>query len=139
MPRKKKTEPQELLIQSISEALLEKKGKDPVLLDFRGTGHSVCDAFAIVHGTSRTQAEALANEVINHVKKQTGLNPWHKEGLENAEWILIDYIDVVVHIFQESQRKFFNLEQLWADSLVRKIEPGNEKPQKKQISRQNGR
>lgn len=122
MPRKKKKDSADALLEAISEALLEKKGKDPLILDFRGNGHSLCDAFVIVHGTSRTQSEALANEVIHHVKKMTGMNPWHKEGLENAEWILIDYIDVVVHIFQETQRKFFNLEQLWADTKVTKIE-----------------
>ena len=125
MPRKKKINQLELLLEAVSEALLEKKGKEPVILDFRGSGHSLCDAFAIAHGNSRTQAEALAGEVIQHVKKKTGLNPWHKEGLENAEWILIDYIDVVVHIFQETQRKFFNLEQLWADAKVVKIEEGD--------------
>ncbi len=122
MPVKKKKNPEELLMDAISEALLEKKAKDPVILNFKGTGHSVCDAFVIAHGNSRTQAEALADEVIHRVKKQTGLNPWHKEGVENAEWILIDYIDIVVHIFQETQRKFFNLEQLWADAKVVKIE-----------------
>lgn len=122
MPRKKKKDAQELLIEAISEALLEKKAKDPLILDFKATGHSVCDAFIIAHGNSRTQSEALADEVVHRVKKATGLNPWHKEGLENAEWILIDYIDVVVHIFQETQRKFFNLEKLWADAHVVKIE-----------------
>jgi len=122
MPRKKKIDPQELLVGAISEALLEKKAKDPLILDFKGTGNSVCDAFVIAHGNSRTQSESLADEVVQRVKKQTGLNPWHKEGVENAEWILIDYIDVVVHIFQESQRKFFNLEKLWGDAKVVRIE-----------------
>ena len=122
MPKKKKKDAQELLLEAISEAMLEKKAKNPLMLDFRGAGHSVCDAFIIAHGNSRTQVEALADEVVQRVKKQTGLNPWHKEGLENAEWILIDYIDVVVHIFQEAQRKFFNLEQLWADAKVLEIE-----------------
>jgi len=122
MPGKKKKDNQELLLEAISEALLEKKAKDPLVLDFKGTGHSVCDAFVIAHGNSRTQTEALADEVVQRVKKQTGLNPWHKEGVENAEWILIDYIDVVVHIFQDTQRKFFNLEKLWGDARVVKIE-----------------
>ena len=122
MPGKKKKDAQELLMEVISEALLEKKAKNPLILDFKGTGHSVCDAFVIAHGNSRTQSEALADEVVQRVKKQTGLNPWHKEGVENAEWILIDYIDIVVHIFQEAQRKFFNLETLWADARVVKIE-----------------
>ena len=122
MPGKKKKDAEELLMEAISEALLEKKAKNPLILDFKGTDHSVCDAFVIAHGNSRTQSEAIADEVVHRVKKQTGLNPWHKEGFENAEWILIDYIDIVVHIFQEAQRKFFNLETLWADARVVKIE-----------------
>jgi ribosome-associated protein len=122
MPGKKKKDPQEVLLETISEALLNKKAKDPLILDFKGSGYSVCDAFIIAHGTSRTQSEALADEVIHRVKKLTGINPWHKEGFENAEWILIDYIDIVVHIFQETQRKFFNLEQLWADAKVMRLE-----------------
>jgi ribosome-associated protein len=122
MPRKKNKEAQELLLEAISEALIEKKAKNPVILNFKATGHSLCDAFVIAHGNSRTQSEAMADEVIQRVKKQTGLNPWHKEGFENAEWILIDYIDIVVHIFQDAQRKFFNLEQLWADAQAVSIE-----------------
>ena len=122
MPKKKKKDSPEFLIETISEAMLDKKAKDPVILDFRGSGNPVCDAFLITHATSRTQSEAIADEVIHRVKKHTGLHPWHKEGFENAEWILIDYIDVVVHIFQETTRKFFNLEQLWADARVQKIE-----------------
>ena len=121
MPRKKKKEAQELLLEAISEALLEKKAKDPLILDFKGTGHSVCDAFVVAHGNSRTQSEALADEVVQRVKKQTGLNPWHKEGFENAEWILIDYNEIIVHIFQENRRIFYNLEQLWADTKITRI------------------
>ena len=121
MPRKKNKEAQELLLEAISEALLEKKAKNPIILSFKGTGHSVCDAFVIAHGNSRTQSEALADEVIQRVKKQTGLNPWHKEGFENAEWILIDYNEIIVHIFQESRRMFYNLEQLWADTQIKRI------------------
>ena len=60
--------------------------------------------------------------MIGEVKKKTGLNPVHKEGFENAEWILIDYFDVVIHIFQEERRKFYNLEQLWADAQVIRID-----------------
>jgi ribosome-associated protein len=139
MPGKKKKDSREFLLEAITEALLNKKAKDPMILDFEGSGHSVCDAFIIAHGTSRTQCEALADEVIHSVKKNTGLNPWHKEGLENAEWILIDYIDVVVHIFQEAQRKFFNLEQLWADAGVRRLEEQKQENNNSFRTRQNGR
>jgi len=121
MPRKKLKSPFEILTASVQEAMLEKLARQPVMLGFSKMGGSVCDAFLICHGNSRTQVEAIAENVIEKVKKNTGLNPWHKEGTENAEWILIDYSDVVVHIFQEERRKFYNLEQLWGDAEITKI------------------
>jgi len=122
MPRKKAKDPVDILSETVVEALLDKKAKDPVILDFIKSGNSLCDSFIICHGTSRTQVEALADGVIRDVKKKTGLNPYHKEGFENAEWILIDYADIIVHIFQESKRYFYNLEQLWADAEIIKID-----------------
>ena len=118
MPRRKIKDPVETLSQTIVEALLDKKAYEPVVMDFTKLNSSICDSFIICHGTSRTQVEALADGVIMDVKKKTGLNPLHKEGLENAEWILIDYADIIVHIFQESKRNFYNLEQLWADAEI---------------------
>ena len=122
MPRKKKKEPREILIESVITAMTDKKARNPVILDFSGMKGTVCDAFVICHGSSRTQVEAIADHVIGEVKKQTGQNPWHKEGYENAEWILIDYSDVVIHIFQEERRRFYNIEQLWADALITKVD-----------------
>jgi len=84
----------------------------------------------ICHGTSTTQVEAIADHVITKVKQQTGIQPWHMEGCKNAEWILIDYSDVVVHIFQEERRKFYNLEQLWADAeMIPSDSMDSKKPQ----------
>lgn len=123
MPRKKKTDAVSTLLESAIAGIIEKKGKDPVVLDFRNLKGAICDAFVICHGGSRPQVEALAKSVDETVKKNTGQNPWHQEGFENAEWILIDYGDTVVHIFQEEQRKFFNLEQLWADAVVTRVTP----------------
>ncbi len=122
MPRKKAKNPVDVLSETVAEALLDKKAKDPVILDFKKLGSSLFDSFIICHGTSRTQVEALADGVIRDVKKKTGLNPYHREGFENAEWILIDYGDIIVHIFQESKRDFYNLEQLWADAEIMKID-----------------
>jgi ribosome-associated protein len=122
MPVKKKTKPQTLLIESIVEAITDKKGKEPVILNFAKLSGTVCDAFIICHGSSRTHTEALARNVDEVVKKNTGQDPWHKEGFENAEWILIDYGDIVVHIFQEERRKFYNIEQLWADAEITKVD-----------------
>jgi ribosome-associated protein len=122
MPRKKKQEPLALLTEAITGALADKKAKSPVIMDFREMTGSVCDLFIICHGTSRTQVEAIADHVIAEVKKQTGLNPAHVEGSENAEWILIDYFDVVVHVFQEDRRRFYNIEQLWGDAKITRME-----------------
>jgi len=87
MPRRKKKEPREILIESISKAMTDKKARNQVILDFTKLKSPVCDAFVICHGGSRTQVEALAENVMVEVKKNTGANPWHKEGFENAEWI----------------------------------------------------
>ncbi len=122
MPKKKKKSPADDLAQIIKEALLDKKAIRPVLLDFRNINSSICDAFIICHGSSRTQVEAIAGHVLEEVKKKTGLLPFHKEGFENAEWILIDFADIVVHIFQDSRRSFYNLEQLWADAGLTELD-----------------
>ncbi len=121
MPRPKKKNPKELLTEVIINAMLDKKAKDPVIMDFTGMESSICDAFIVCHGTSRTQVEAIADGVIRETKLKTGLNPWHKEGFENAEWILIDYSDIIVHIFENSKRNFYNLEQLWGDAEISKV------------------
>lgn len=118
MPGKKK-KPDDSLSEVIIGAMLDKKAKDPVSLKFSNLGYAVCDEFIICHGTSRTQVEAIADNVLAEVKKKTGQNAWHKEGFENAEWILIDYSDVIVHIFMDTRRAFYNLEQLWADAEIR--------------------
>jgi ribosome-associated protein len=122
MPRKKKQNPREILIEAIATAMTDKKAWAPVILDFSAIKGTVCDAFVICHGSSRTQVEAITDHIIGEVKKKTGLNPAHKEGFENAEWILIDYFDVIIHIFQEERRKFYNLEQLWADAHLIRID-----------------
>ena len=122
MPRKKKQEPRELLIEAVTTAMTDKLARNPVILDFAGMKGTLCDAFIICHGGSRTQVEAISGHVIGEVKKKTGLNPYHQEGFENAEWILIDYFDVVIHIFQEERRRFYNIEQLWADAPLTKVD-----------------
>ncbi len=111
----------ETLKKFIIKGIQEKKGIDVVALDLRQIQNAVCDYFIICHGTSTTQVTALSDSVENEVKKATGVYPSHKEGQTNAEWIILDYFDIVVHIFQESSRTFYQLENLWADSIVQKI------------------
>ena len=121
-PRKKKTNPQDELVRVIVEAMQDKKAKGPVVMDFSPIPGAAFDRFVICHGTSRTQVEAIADNVDRQVRKLLSIHPWHQEGFENAEWILIDYGDVVVHVFQDSRRIFYNLEQLWADAVITKFE-----------------
>ena len=110
------------LASIIVEGILKKKGRDVKTLDLSKLGNAVCNYFVICHGTSKTQVEAIAGSVLEEVLRADGSKPWHKEGFENAEWILLDYVDVVVHIFDEDTRSFYNLENLWADAEIREFE-----------------
>lgn len=91
-------------------------------MNLKNIQNAVTDYFIICHGTSSTQVEAIADSIEFEVKKITGIKPWHKEGFQNAEWILLDYADVVVHIFQEKIRAFYQIESLWADAEIINIE-----------------
>jgi ribosome-associated protein len=104
------------------EGLLSKKGKRIVVMNMEKIENSISAYFIICHGTSRPHITALADSVVDEVKSETGFNPWNKEGFENAEWILIDYADVVIHIFQETSRAHYKLEELWADAEIQQIE-----------------
>lgn len=117
--RKKETNESAQLADTIAEGILKKKGKHVVSLDLSKLGNAVCNYFVICHGTSTTQVDAIADSVLEEVVKAGGGKPWHKEGFENSEWILLDYVDVVVHIFNEDTRSFYNLESLWADAEVK--------------------
>lgn len=110
------------LAKQIIFGMQEKKGYDIVQIDLRGIQNSVLDYFVICHATSAPQAEALAESVEEIVKKNSGENPRNVEGLQHKEWILIDYFDVVAHIFLEPVRQFYKLEDLWADANITKPE-----------------
>lgn len=114
MPKKKSEG--EILATTIIKAIADKKGKQILSLDLRNIDTAVTDFFVICHGTSRPQLEAIADGIHEAVHRKMGLKPWHKEGFENAEWILLDYVDVVVHIFRQDKRDFYQLEKLWADA-----------------------
>ncbi len=90
-------------------------------MNLNATGSKLADYFVICHGDSHTQVSALANSVEEMVFKMNGENPVFKEGHTNAEWILLDYINVVVHIFQKEQRDFYGIERFWADAETRNI------------------
>ncbi len=105
---------------SISELVIhgiqEKKGNDIVRLDLRNIHSSVADYFVVCHAESSTQIKAIAQSVEEEVFKALKLDPWRKEGQQNADWIILDYIDVVVHIFKTDKREFYGIEDLWGDA-----------------------
>ena len=106
----------------VLDGIREKKGYQMVIIDLSKISNSICDYFVICHGNSRTQVEAIAESVEETVRNNTGERPWHREGWQNAEWILLDFVNVVVHVFNEKTRRFYNLEGLWADAPIIKIE-----------------
>lgn len=105
-----------ILAESVVNGILEKKGQNIRWLDLRNIENAVCDYFIICEGNSNTQVEAIADSVEETVKKETTQRPYRSEGWENALWILIDYVNVVVHVFERDTRAFYNLEALWADA-----------------------
>ena len=116
--KSRKKEGAEALSAAVTEGILEMKGKEITVMDLRGLPAAVCEFFIVCEGNSRTQVEAIADSIEVEVKKACGEKPWHKEGLDNAEWILLDYGNVVAHVFQPQPRAFYNLESLWADASI---------------------
>ncbi|MEZ5199337.1 MAG: ribosome silencing factor [Bacteroidales bacterium] len=120
MVNKKQQSESHKLAKIIVAGIQEKKGKNIVSINLSKIANSVCNYFVICHGNSKVQVEAIADSVEEFVRKSNNDKAWQKEGFENAEWILLDYVDVVVHIFQENIRAFYNLEELWADAEIKK-------------------
>lgn len=104
------------LCDAIVEGMQENKAKDIVVLDLREISNAVCDFFVICSGESSTQVEGIGSSVTRHTRKELKEKPWHIEGKTNSEWILLDYINVVAHIFYKDARPFYDLEDLWADA-----------------------
>nr|WP_121269968.1 ribosome silencing factor [Pedobacter schmidteae] len=94
----------------------EKKGNDIVRLDLRDLNSSVSDYFIICNADSATQVKAIADSVEEEIYKNTQTSPWRKEGLDHADWIILDYFDIVVHIFKTEKREFYGIEDLWGDA-----------------------
>jgi len=113
------------LLNSIIEGIEEKKGIDIVKIDLTKINYSECKYFIICQGNSTVQAESIAQSVEETVKKETGETAWHKDGYKNAIWILLDYGDVMVHVFQKDARNFYDIENLWADATIEKIKIEN--------------
>lgn len=110
------------LVDAIVRGIQEVKGKEIRVIDLRNIQNAVTDFFVICHGTSDTQVEAIAREIQKLVFKELNDEAIHREGMDKCEWVLLDYFDVVAHIFKEEARHFYNLEKLWADADVKEIE-----------------
>jgi ribosome-associated protein len=121
MTEKKEQVSAQELNKYILKGIQEKKGKEIVVINLAGTGSSIADYFILCTGNSETQLDAILESVENEVQKATGQTPWHREGLQNKEWILLDYIDVVVHIFKKDIRSFYSLETLWGDADIKHV------------------
>jgi ribosome-associated protein len=120
MAKKKKAE-SEKLSQTIVKGMQEKKASDIVVLDLRKVKNGVADFFILCSGNSDKQLDAIADSVDDEVFKTLKENPWSTEGKNNKEWILLDYIDVVVHIFRKDRRQYYALETLWGDAEITEI------------------
>ncbi|PIF06042.1 MAG: ribosome silencing factor [Draconibacterium sp.] len=113
------------LLDVILEGIKKVKGKNIVIIDLNTIHHTECGYFVICSGTSGTQVTGIAHSVEETVKEETGVSVWHRNGYANAAWVLLDYGDIMVHVFQQEAREFYNLEGLWADAKIVHIEDEN--------------
>jgi len=106
------------IIRTIISAMKDKKGIDIVDLNLSKLEQAVADHFIICHGNSNTQVEAIADSVEDKLKENLNIKAWNKEGYNNAQWVLLDYGHIIVHVFQKEHRDFYSLEELWADAKI---------------------
>ncbi len=118
---KKKNDSKELAL-TIVKAIQEKKGEHIKLMDLRKLDAAVTDFFVICHAKSDTQVDAIFRSIDDIVKKELNADPFHIEGTDHSNWILLDYVDVVAHVFKEEVRDFYKLEDLWADAQTQDFE-----------------
>jgi ribosome-associated protein len=110
-----------LLQENIIEGILDKKGRQIVDLDLTKVNNSICDHFIICHANSNAQVSAIADSVEKKVKENMDQKVFHREGMENATWVLLDFGNIIVHIFQEETRNYYRLEELWGDAHIKHI------------------
>lgn len=104
------------LCEAIVEGMKENKANDIVVLDLRHLDSAVCDYFVLCSGDSTTHVDGISNAVTKFVRKSIHEKPWHVEGKTNSDWILLDYINVVGHVFYKDSRGFYDIEELWSDA-----------------------
>jgi ribosome-associated protein len=120
--RKNKEVSSQDLSNIVAKGMLEKKGFDITILDLRKVKNAIADFFVICSGNVDVHVDAIADSVEEEVYKTTQIDPWQKEGKTNREWILIDYVDVVVHVFKKESREYYGLDELWGDAEVIRLE-----------------
>ncbi len=119
--RKTKNTASDALVKLVVHGMQEKKATGIIIMDLRKVKNAFTDFFVICSANSDTQTDAIKNSVEDEVYKITQKNPDHSEGSQNKEWILLDYFDVVVHVFRKDRRRFYGLEELWGDAEVTEI------------------
>jgi ribosome-associated protein len=102
------------------DGVLSKKGQDVAVMDLRGVT-AIADFFVLCSADSDAQVKAIAEEVEKRIREQVGEKPWHREGLDHLQWVLLDYVDVVVHVFARERRAYYALERLWGDATVETV------------------
>lgn len=112
------------LVDKIVEGMDDRKAEKITVLDLTEIENSICDYFVICEGNSNTQVNAIAERVEEITRKDIGDKPWHVEGKSSSEWVLLDYVEVVAHVFQRETRKFYDLESLWGDAKITEVEQG---------------
>ena len=113
------------IVEGAIEGIRRLKGKKIAIIDLNTIHHTECGYFVICHGNSNTHVDGIARSVEETIKELLGTKAWHKDGYRNAIWILLDYLDVMVHIFREDARNFYDLEGLWADASIQYLEEEN--------------
>lgn len=117
-----KAKSEEQLKNLVVEGIQDRKGQSVVSINLKEIEEAVCDYFVVCHATTTTQVKAIAENIVKKVEEEQGEKPWRKEGFQNLEWVLIDYVDVVAHVFLKDRREFYSLEELWTDGVMEKFE-----------------
>jgi ribosome-associated protein len=117
MEKELREDDSQVLCDAIVEGMQENKAKDIVVLDLREIHNAVCDYFVICSGDSSTQVDGISSSVLRHTRKELSEKPYSVEGKGNREWVLLDYVSVVAHVFYKETRTFYELEDLWADAV----------------------
>lgn len=118
MAKKKSNTESSVLCDLVVKGMQEKKGEDIAVIDLRNIKNAVSDYFIICSGNSDTHADSISDSVEEEVHKVAEVWPWQSEGRGNKEWILLDYVDVVAHVFRKDRREFYGLEELWGDAKI---------------------